>query len=242
MEFADLVERYRKPVFNLAFRVTFSMEDAEDITQETFLTVHRKISQYREESSPLTWIYKIALNLSLRHKSKVDRRFIENLDEELHAHKGIHNDELQAWENNPENHYLVTELMNEIRQECTYFLTFTLTPEQRITYILRTILGVSMTEIAEVLEVDESTVKSRLFRARQNLMKHFQTNCHWLNSGSTCNCRDRLGFAIHYVPQILERVKTTADPEGSELVARELKKIPDLYEKFEHLPLFNCAT
>lgn len=237
--FESLISKYSKNVYNIAFRITCNKEDAEDITQETFLKVYDKYEQFENKSNIYTWIYRIALNISLKYKSKINSDLFENLNETIQYYKNSIPDEVRSWENDPEKAFLLNELTREIKQECTYFMTFILTEEQRLVYILRTILGFSYKKIAEILEVEESTIKSRLFRARNNLIKHFKNHCRWLNPKSSCNCNTRIGFAIHFVPEILSRVKKYASKTDDQFVVEHLEKIPKLSDYYRNLPLFD---
>lgn len=72
--FAALVQQHQKMVHALAFRMTGSLEDAEDVAQETFLRAYRQLESFRGESKFSTWLCQIAVNLSLNRRARETRR------------------------------------------------------------------------------------------------------------------------------------------------------------------------
>ena len=75
-----LVRKYGQKVYNIAYRITANHHDAEDVTQETFTQVHRNLHKFRGESTPYTWIYRIAVNASLQCRRQADKTYIDGLD------------------------------------------------------------------------------------------------------------------------------------------------------------------
>ena len=75
-----LVRKYARKVYNIAYRITGNGHDADDVTQETFIQVHRNLHKFRGESSLYTWIYRIAVNASLKYRKQADKAYIDGLD------------------------------------------------------------------------------------------------------------------------------------------------------------------
>jgi RNA polymerase sigma-70 factor (ECF subfamily) len=241
-DFNTIVETHSSRVFNLAFRVTGNRQDAEDVVQDTFLQVFRGLGRFRGESELSTWIYRIALNASLKVKRKIgDAASLDKLDERILAMADEIPDEVRSWFADPSKAALVQALLSEINQGCLHFMTFRLTDEQRVVYIMRAILEFSYEEIARVLEVPESVVKARLHRAKAKLEKYFTARCQWLNPENPgCTCQSRVGFAIALDPEILRRVRMNAlgSPETAQFagfVSRQVESISELYEKLPPL-------
>ncbi|UCB46635.1 MAG: RNA polymerase sigma factor [Spirochaetota bacterium] len=233
-----LVEEYGKRVFNLAFRITANRQDAEDITQETFLQVTRKLYTFQGKSHVFTWIYRIALNYSLQAKRRMDRAYIDSLDDKVEQFRDDIPNEVRNWEADPEKRYLFEELTNEIRRQCYFFMTFRLTDEQRVVYVLKNILGLPLKTIAETLEIDENTVKARVHRAKENLIKYFRENCGCIHEDNKCSCRSRIGFALAYAPQLLDRVKSAKyDTRTKKMLSNTLKDIQDIDQIYQQLPM-----
>jgi RNA polymerase sigma-70 factor, ECF subfamily len=241
-DFNTIVDTHSPRVFNLAFRVTGNRQDAEDVVQETFLNVFRGLPRFQGKSELSTWIYRIALNASL----KVRRRFgdavsLDRLDEQIQAMADDVPAEVRSWFADPSKTGVVQALLSEINQGCLHFMTFRLTDDQRVVYIMRTILGFTYAEIAGVLEVGESVVKARLHRARAKLEKYFSARCQWLNPQDPgCTCQSRVGFAIRLDPELLRRVRMDApasleNAQFASFVARQVQSVSDLYEKLPPL-------
>ncbi len=232
----ELIDEYGKKVYNLAFRITGSREDAEDVSQETFIQVYQNIDRFKGESNIYTWIYKIALNNCLKLKKKMSKAYVESLDVKIEMFKNNIPEEVQEWYSNPEKAIYISELLREIRHGCLHFLSFRLPENQRIVYVMRNILDFSYKEISEVLGIGENVIKARLNRARANLVEFFSKRCQWLTEDSTCSCKSRIGFALMYDPEILKRVKDQALEVGivskSDLEAVYKPSIDELYKKF----------
>jgi RNA polymerase sigma-70 factor (ECF subfamily) len=235
----DLIKTYSKKVYNLAYRLTGNRHDAEDVTQETFLQVYRGLNGFRGESTIYTWVYRIAVNNSLQVKRKLNKAYIDSLDEKIELFKHDIPDEVENWENDPEKRYLYEELLHMIRQECYHFMTFRLTDEQRVVYILWVVLDFSLDDISAILQIDKSTVKARLQRAKSNLRSYFRSRCQWIPGGeSTCSCRSRIGFALAYAPDILKRLRNYAqDINTRNLVRSTLQNIQNIDAMYQSLPI-----
>jgi len=241
-DFNTIVEAHSSRVFNLAFRVTGNRQDAEDVVQETFLNVFRGLGRFRGESELSTWIYRITLNASLRVKRKIgDAASLDQLEERIQAMADEVPDEVRSWFADPAKAALVQALLTEINQGCLHFMTFRLTDDQRVVYLMREVLGFSHAEIASVLQVSENVVKARLHRAKAKLEAYFTARCQWLNPETPgCTCQSRVGFAIALDPEILRRVRMNAleskeTAQFAGFVSLQVGSISELYEKLPPL-------
>jgi len=234
--FNNLVDRHSAPVFNLAFRVTGNRQDAEDVVQDTFLQVYRGLPGFRGDSQVSTWIYRIALNASLKAKRKLgDEASLDALEERIDALRDEVPGDVRQWFDDPSKALLVRALLTEINQGCLHFMTFRLTDDQRVPYILRAILGFSYAEIAEVLGISQNVVKARLHRANVKLEKYFSARCQWLNpEDPSCSCRSRVGFALALDPEILRRARmkalaSTQEAEYAGFLSRQVESVSAMY-------------
>ena len=236
LDINELIDQYGKKVYNLAFRITGSKADAEDVSQETFMQVYQSLDSFKGKSDIYTWIYKIALNNCFKLKKKMSKAYVESLDEKIEIFKDDIPEEVHEWYSNPEKAIYINELLSEIRHGCLHFLSFRLPENQRIVYVMRNILDFSYREISEILGIGENVIKARLNRARTNLVEFFSNRCQWLTEDSTCSCKSRIGFALAYDPEILKRVKEQAVEAGivsrSDLEADYKQSIDELYKKF----------
>lgn len=239
LDLNQLIDQYGKRVYNLALRITGSRHDAEDVTQETFLQVFKNLDSFKGDSGIYTWIYKIALNHCLQLKNKLNKAYVESLDEKIEMFRDEIPEEVQEWYSNPEKSVYIHELLSEIRSGCLHFLSFRLPENQRIVYVMRNVLDFSYKEISEITGLGENVIKARLNRARANLMEFFSSRCQWLSEDSTCSCKSRIGFALAFDPEILKRVKAQALEAGlvskSELEGVYKPSIDELYRKFPQM-------
>jgi RNA polymerase sigma-70 factor (ECF subfamily) len=220
-------------LFNLAYRIIGSREDAEDAVQEAFLQAHRSAAGFRGDSSPETWLYRITVNASLRKKQRITARSVETLLENADGLAYEVPEEVRRWGETPEERFLHDELILSIRDACLRFMAFRLTPEQRAVWILRTAFDFSYEEISKTLEISLDTVKVRLSRARANLKRFLQTDCQWLAEAGSCSCDKRIGVAYAMDPEIVRRVKQAvhsgAPTHGPDVTGR-FADIDRLYE------------
>lgn len=152
--FTELVIRYQKPIYNAAFWVLRKAEDANDVTQIVFLKVVERLDDYNPQYKFFSWIYRIAVNESLNllrrngHEEPLDE------DDEFEAPTGC----------NPESQLGSHEVSRRVQDTVMRMST-----NDRTVLCLRHFSECSYEEIAQVLEIDEKTVKSRLFDARKRL-------------------------------------------------------------------------
>lgn len=152
--FAELVARYQGPVYNAAFWVLRRADDASDICQTAFLKAAERIDDYDPKYKFFSWLYRIALNESLNLRR--DRGREEELGESA---------DLQASDaDGPEERMQAGQRNRRLREAL-----MKLSSNDRIVVTLRHFSELSYAEIADVLDIDEKTVKSRLFEARQRL-------------------------------------------------------------------------
>jgi RNA polymerase sigma-70 factor (ECF subfamily) len=152
--FAELVVRYQRPLYNAAFWILRRAEDANDVTQEVFLKVAERLDEYDPRFRFFSWIYRITVNESLNLLRRNNRE--EALDEDA---------DLPASDSaDPERQLEKAEFSRRIRSALMAMST-----NDRLVLTLRHFSECSYDEIGQILDLDEKTVKSRLFEARQRL-------------------------------------------------------------------------
>jgi RNA polymerase sigma-70 factor (ECF subfamily) len=149
--FEELVLRYQKPVYNVAYRMTKSTVDAEDITQLTFIKVYEKLETYNAKYKFFSWIYRIAVNEAL-NTIHVKGRF-SPLEERV-------DDDIKTPEDIFEENELSETIQNALLE---------MTIEHHSVVVLKHLQHFSYRDIAYILEIPQKKVKSRLFSARQQL-------------------------------------------------------------------------
>ena len=242
-DFTSLVKEHRKKIYNLAFRITGNRHDAEDVTQETFLQAYRSRDRFRGDSAVYTWIYRIAVNASLQIKRKLNKAYIDSLDETILQYKDDIPENVRKWQNDPETRYIYDELLEEVQRACFHFIISRLTDEQRVVYVMRILLGFSLDDIATILEINKNTVKARLQRAKTALGSYFKGRCQWIEDGGDCSCESRLGFALAYAPEIAQKLKNRPPDRNLKYVMQTtLDGIGDIDEIYRRLPMEECET
>lgn len=161
--FEGLVKEYEKNVYNLALRMTGDPEDAADMAQDAFIKAYSSLSSFRGDSKFSVWLFRIVSNLCLDFLRSRKRRPTVSLS--------VENDEGEdmEFEIADESQSPETLLEQKLTREAVRRGLDSLPPEQRQILLLREIQGLSYEEIAQVLELESGTVKSRIFRARKRL-------------------------------------------------------------------------
>lgn len=170
--FEILVLKYHRQIINLCHRLTNEREAAEDLAQEVFLKAFRAIGSFREDASFYTWLYRIAVNVCLTYRSSTARKVAGSAVRESDREEGGAPLEFGASEQTPEKKVLQKELGTEIRKALEG-----LPDDFRSPLLLREIDGLSYDEIGEILNLPAGTVKSRIFRGREELKKKLAH--HW---------------------------------------------------------------
>lgn len=149
--FDELVDRYQRTLYNAAYRITGSVDDAMDATQSAFVDAYEKLHTFDPTRRFFSWIYRITCNRALKLVEK--RRPLAAIDADA-----------QSTDANPSALYDATESGEFLERALR-----DLGADHRMVIVLKHILGLSYREISELVGVPEKTVKSRLFTARQRL-------------------------------------------------------------------------
>ncbi|HOV59744.1 MAG TPA: sigma-70 family RNA polymerase sigma factor [Candidatus Hydrogenedentes bacterium] len=169
--FETLIRRHYQAVLNATWRYTRNREDALDVAQEAFVTAHRAIGQFRDSGHSQgfrAWLLRIAANKALDLLRRKKRRAEVSLEDN-------HNVDVPPVGEHPERRATLNELNATIRK-CMERLS----PEHRLTLMLREIDGLSYAEIAEATGVPVGTVMSRLFKARQLMRQWLRESDAWI--------------------------------------------------------------
>lgn len=165
--YRELIRRYERPVFALIYRMVRNREQAEDLSQETFVKVLNAIDSYRPEYKFSSWVFKIANNAAIDHLRRRELNTL-SLDGSPHAAtpEAIEATALQISDHNesPLDEVEAKELGGEIEE-----VIARLRPEYRTCILLRHVEGRSYEEIAEILDLPLGTIKTYIHRARNEL-------------------------------------------------------------------------
>lgn len=164
--FQILVKEFEKRVYNTCLGLLQNEEDAEDITQEVFISVFQSIKNFKGESKLSTWIYRIAVTKSLEYIRMKNRKkrfalfqtIFTNVEGETKT-EAIH------------FYHPGVQLENKERAAILFIAIDKLNENQKTAFILNKIEDLSYAEIADVMKLSVSSIESILFRAKQNLQK-----------------------------------------------------------------------
>ena len=154
--YGALIQEHQASVFNVCYRITGNRQEAEDLTQESFFRAYQKLSRY-DPSRPFgPWMRTLAANLCYNHikKSRLQRVPLEDEKDQIKDNPST----------DPEN---LLEMSQEHRE--LYQALWKLPDNQRIALELRHFQGLSYQDMAEALNLPLNTVRSHLYRGRQNL-------------------------------------------------------------------------
>ncbi len=159
-KFEILVGNYQQRIFATLLGMLGNRHDAEDVTQETFLTAFRKLDQFERRSSFYTWLHRIAFNAAIdlqRRKKRTKSRFVSG--------EGIENAEPgDPQADSPASIVMAKETVTQVQSALGR-----LDSERRNIIVLRDLQGLDYVEIASILDIPVGTVRSRLHRARIEL-------------------------------------------------------------------------
>ena len=146
-----LIDRYQKPIFNAAIRITGDYSDAQDVAQNVFIKAYQNLKAYNPEYKFFSWIYKMTVNESinlLRQQNRLAEPFQVSGECPPTPETEYHSNQADR---------KIDEALMEINLD------------QRIVIVLRYFLNLSHRDMSQMLEVPEKTIKSRLYTARENL-------------------------------------------------------------------------
>ncbi|UCD29431.1 MAG: sigma-70 family RNA polymerase sigma factor [Planctomycetota bacterium] len=172
--FGRLVSKYQDRVLNVCWRMAGNMDDAQDLAQEAFLHALESIQSFQHKAGFYTWLYRIAVNLSITHRRKSARQ----VKLSLHGRDGQWGDDCQEVKPVGRVSNEKTDPAAKLSARETERLVMEgleqLDEEQRAIIVLKDVESLDYQQIAEILEVPVGTVKSRLHRARMALRERLK--------------------------------------------------------------------
>jgi len=231
-----LVLRHQAWVYNIAIRMVFRPEDAEEITQEVMVKVITKLSTFRGESTFRTWLYRVAANHVLNMKRRRAERQATTFADYGAAIEGTPDLDLPDPKTVPVE---LPVLVEEVKNSCTMGMLLCLDRKQRLIFALGAILGASDAVGAEILEMTPDNFRQCLTRARRDLHNFMNNQCGLVNKKNPCRCSKKTrGFIeqghvdphhLLFVPAHVERVR--------DVVPETVREIEDVVER-QHTAIY----
>lgn len=185
-----LVERHQPFIYNLAWKLTGDISDAEDLTQEKLIKIVSNLSAFKQESSFTTWAYRIAKNHFLNSQKKASTLFASNFEDLGNMLDAAPNVEISTEEQEQKR-----EEIREVRLQCLSGMLLCLTKEQRMIYILGEIFGADHTVGSEIMEISKDNYRMKLSKSRKDLYNFMQNKCGLVNKANPCRCHKKVTFA-----------------------------------------------
>jgi len=169
--FRLIAEAYQSKIFRVCMGFVHQKEEAEDLTQDILVSIYQNLNSYKGNSKFSTWMYRIAVNASLRHLERKKRRgFFERIEQLLTGEKSSHEINIHSHTETPES-----ILTSKERSEMVHRAIDSLSENQRIAFTLSKFDDLPQQQIASIMNSTEGAVEALLQRAKANLQKKLIT-------------------------------------------------------------------
>jgi RNA polymerase sigma factor (sigma-70 family) len=180
-----LVKQHQAWIYNIALRMVYLPQDAEDITQEILIKLITKLSTFEGRSAFRTWLYRIVVNHVLNMKRTRAEEAAWTFERYGSSLDGAPDEELPDQNTVPVD---VALLIEEAKIGCTTGMLLCLSREQRLVYVLGEIFGVTDVVGAEFFEISRDAFRQKLARARRDLHQFMGGQCGLINEANPCRC------------------------------------------------------
>lgn len=214
-----LIYRHQAWIYNIALKMVFDPDDAEDVTQEILLKIISHLSAYdASKASFRTWLYRIVANHVLSMKNRKLETAISRVYRE--GDFTISQDDIEDLRqtSRPEHHVLVEETKNM----CLTGMLLCLERRQRLVFILGGLFGIHSSAGSEILEISEANFRAILSRARKKLENFVKQKCGLVNPDNPCRCEG-------HVKKLMS--SGWIDTKNPRLTRESLKKISSIAVK-----------
>ena len=225
-----LILRHQAWIYNIAVRMVFQPQDAEEVTQEVLIKAVTRLSTFQGESKFRTWLYRIAVN----HVLNMKRRGGETQPQTFSTYAAAINDIPDLDLPDPKSVPVeVPLLVEETKIACTTGMLLCLDRRQRLIFTLGEILGVRDAVGSEVMEMTTDNFRQCLARARRDLYQFMNNQCGLVNASNPCRCLKKTkGFINegHVDPHHLLFVPLHAQ-RINEAAAETVREIDDVVDR-----------
>ncbi len=185
-QLAQEFESFQGELQSFLLRITTSVQDAEDLVQDTYLKAQAKIDTFRGESTLKTWIFSIASNLAkdmLKSKKRWPETVTDICREEALGNRRFFQEAIQIRETSPQGNF-------EIREHiafCFICIAKSLPVEGHLVLLLKEVYGFKVKEISQILHMSEAMVKYHLHVSRGRMIEIFDQRCSLINKQGICH-------------------------------------------------------
>lgn len=238
-----LILRHQSYIYNIAWKMVLSPQDAEDVTQEVFIKVMTNLSSFEGRSSFRTWLYRIAVNYILAMKKRQLENIVSSFENYFDGLDEMPDHHLSLLEEQE-----LQETITEVKLSCTAGMLLCLDREQRMIIILGDIFEIDHQLGAEIFGISPDNFRQKLSRARKDLYNWMNHRCGLVNTANPCRCPkktkafinagwvdpQRLKFNAHYTKSIYEVVNKHTDSDCDKI--EELHRSVFIEHPFQEPP------
>jgi len=184
-QFMTEFEKFQGELKSFILRMTASVQDAEDIVQETYIKARLKLNTFRGESSLKTWVFSIASNLAkdlLKSKKRWPESVTDICREEALGNPQFFQEAIQIRETSPQGNFEIKEHI----AFCFTCVSKSLPLEQHIALLLKEVYGFKVKEIAQIMDQSDAMVKYYLHVSRSRMIEIFDHRCSLINKQGIC--------------------------------------------------------
>jgi RNA polymerase sigma factor (sigma-70 family) len=183
-----LYKKYCNRIFNLAYRMTGDADDAQDITQETFIQAFKSMDKFRGDSQIYTWLYKIAKNKCLRFLEKKKKTTFHSLHELIDKVSSPVSEKISETDK--------LRYISQVKDGCLSGLLRCLSIQQRLAFILTVLLDLPIEQVAGIIEKSENATRILIHRSKQNIKEFLCSNCSHYDFKNSCRCENLINFSL----------------------------------------------
>jgi len=219
-DFEQIYINHYDSCYKAAFRITGSHHDAEDVLQDAYMNAMAAFESFEGRSAVSTWLYRITVNSAIKYVKYRKSFPVERLSAEKNMTVGSFFESLKDC-----RHVEDEVLYNDMRETCIHMFIECLPLKQRLTFILRMVMDLSVSEVAQILDVSESAVKTNLHRARNSLLKAMDGKCSFIDPKFPCKCKLWVNYAIENNKRGLIKPMLAEDRDEEELYRQILAEM-----------------
>ena len=182
MNIQNLVEKYQPYLYNLAIRLTYCPDKAEDLTQDVWLKIFENIDNFKENSNFTTWAYRIMINHFLNQKRQYAQLTFENFENTMES---MRDEELSNEYDELEKQLLI----NEAKVGRMLGMLLCLEKEQRAIFIIGDIFEIQSNIACTIFDITQENFRKKLSRVRKELYGFMNNFCGEANRDNSCRCK-----------------------------------------------------
>lgn len=229
MTITQLFENHHGYIYSYAMKLTGNISDAEDLTQEVFLTALEKLDQVKNHDAIKAWLRSICLNHFLMQRRKKSTSSEISYDALPHKEVIISDLLSQATYHTMVDEIIVSEFIQKVHTVCFLTLVHRMGPTQRIVFSLIDMFHFSIKSVSELMDLSVPAVKSHLNRARLKIDEELLSKCGLLDVNNPCTCKAWQAFVLEREERRASFYEHTISQMSEEERNQSIEKIRKLF-------------